>query len=237
MSISLTSVSDTHGLRPEDLFFDHETAKGDILIVCGDITQSGTLGETFSFCKDWAEFAKNFKRTFMIPGNHDTCFACEDPVRYEHTISQMKLLMPNLEVFLGGRTTHQGITFGFMPWVLPFGPFKFMCNEDRIGLKLKRLGPVDVLVTHGPSFGTLDRVMSGFHVGSDEQRLYVKRHTPLIHAFGHIHESSGVVQVGDTWCINSGCANFPDSDSWIEHTFKISDSKEVTYGFDSLVIC
>lgn len=61
---------------------------------------------------------------------------------------------------------------------------------------------LEVLVTHSPPEGILDE-MPGQHIGSPALRSYVARHDPSLpqlkaHLFGHIHESKGVVTLGET---------------------------------------
>ena len=50
---------------------------------------------------------------------------------------------------------------------------------------------IDILVTHGPPRGVLDRVVSGERVGSSALADAVARVRPRLHVFGHIHEARG----------------------------------------------
>ncbi len=51
---------------------------------------------------------------------------------------------------------------------------------------------VDILVTHSPPQGLLDRSKGGIHCGCEELRQQVQhRIKPRIHVFGHIHEARG----------------------------------------------
>ncbi|KEF57322.1 uncharacterized protein A1O9_05239 [Exophiala aquamarina CBS 119918] len=54
-------------------------------------------------------------------------------------------------------------------------------------------GGVDIMVTHGPPKGFLDRTVGGDYVGCDHLRRAVRRCRPLIHCFGHIHEGWGAM--------------------------------------------
>ncbi|OAP55370.1 hypothetical protein AYL99_10343 [Fonsecaea erecta] len=58
-------------------------------------------------------------------------------------------------------------------------------------------GEIDIMVTHGPPHGILDRVwrggVAGEGVGCDHLRRAVERCRPRIHCFGHIHEAWGAV--------------------------------------------
>ena len=237
MKYKFLPISDLHGMKPEETFVDYEQAHGDVLICCGDITNRGSIGEAVDWAKDWACVAKNFKRTLMIPGNHDECFDTT-PERFEALVSMMQTAMPNLEVFLGGRTHVGNLKIGFNPWVLIYGSYPFMTAEEGIRRKLERMGRVDILVTHGPSYYVLDQPRIGVHAGSHAQLRYVETHQPLVHTFGHIHESAGIAKYGNTLCINAGMENYPHPGSWERFSFTVdSETKEVVYGPDSIIVC
>jgi 3',5'-cyclic AMP phosphodiesterase CpdA len=51
--------------------------------------------------------------------------------------------------------------------------------------------PIDIMITHGPPYGRLDRTMRRQLVGCPHLLRAVMRARPLIHCFGHIHEASG----------------------------------------------
>jgi hypothetical protein len=53
---------------------------------------------------------------------------------------------------------------------------------------------VDVLVTHGPPYGTGDWCGGPVRQGCRELREAVCRVRPLLHVFGHIHEDGGFWQ-------------------------------------------
>ncbi len=56
---------------------------------------------------------------------------------------------------------------------------------------------VEILLTHGPPMGILDRTYRGEHVGCEELTAAVARVRPKLHVFGHIHECAGeLVQDG-----------------------------------------
>ncbi|RJE18845.1 hypothetical protein PHISCL_08815 [Aspergillus sclerotialis] len=51
---------------------------------------------------------------------------------------------------------------------------------------------VDLMLTHGPPYGVLDRVdWTGENVGCEFLRTAVERARPKLHVFGHIHEGYG----------------------------------------------
>ncbi len=60
----------------------------------------------------------------------------------------------------------------------------------------------DVLVVHEPPLGTLDRVPSGKHIGSQSVHGLVARFAPKVLTCGHVHESPGIERQGGTLIIN-----------------------------------
>jgi Icc-related predicted phosphoesterase len=60
----------------------------------------------------------------------------------------------------------------------------------------------DVLVTHEPPLGTLDVARLGRHIGSRAVLEMVQRLLPRVLTCGHVHESPGIVRLGDTLVVN-----------------------------------
>ena len=50
---------------------------------------------------------------------------------------------------------------------------------------------LDILITHMPPYGILDKIKTGQSVGSKRLRNAVDITNPKIHIFGHIHYSHG----------------------------------------------
>jgi len=50
----------------------------------------------------------------------------------------------------------------------------------------------DVLITHGPPYGVMDKTVEGVHAGCEELTKAIERVQPHLHCFSHIHESYGV---------------------------------------------
>jgi Icc-related predicted phosphoesterase len=78
--------------------------------------------------------------------------------------------------------------------------------------------PCDILVTHEPPYGTLDRVWAGRHAGSREILALVTRLRPRALACGHIHESAGVERLGDTLVVNCTMGDDKTAGALIEMT-------------------
>ena len=60
----------------------------------------------------------------------------------------------------------------------------------------------DVLVSHFPPRGTLDRAPSGDHIGSVAVREVMRAVAPRVLVCGHVHEAPGVERAGATLVVN-----------------------------------
>jgi hypothetical protein len=61
----------------------------------------------------------------------------------------------------------------------------------------------DVLITHGPPQGVLDRVDEGRREGCADLLNAVARVRPRLHLFGHIHEGYGCLERDGTTFVNA----------------------------------
>ena len=103
--------------------------------------------------------------------------------------------------------TIDGVKFWGSPWQPWFGGWAFNAPEfdpaeEFLEEKFSQIpGDTDVLITHGPPLGILDRVWNR-HCGSKALNKHVQRVMPKLHVFGHIHHSFGVEQVESVTCAN-----------------------------------
>ena len=191
---TLVCISDTHNHLPE-------LPAGDILIHAGDATMSGSQHEIFSFLEKFGELP--FKHKILVPGNHDFGFETEAPLYKAECKQRCIHLLEDSGITL------EGINF----WGSPVQPrfFDWAFNRDR-GVDIKKhwdLIPdgIDVLVTHGPPLGHLDRTEEGLSVGCEDLLDAVKRVKPSYHIFGHIHEAYGNDLNEHTRFINASIMN------------------------------
>ncbi len=61
---------------------------------------------------------------------------------------------------------------------------------------------MDILVTHCPPFGILDKANSNKNGGSKALQAISAHRKPKYHIFGHIHEGKGIQKIGQTLYIN-----------------------------------
>ena len=69
--VRLVAISDTHGRHRSIPIDNVHLMKGDVLIHCGDITNTGEFEQYEDFLK-WVCTDTSFKKLVIIAGNHDT---------------------------------------------------------------------------------------------------------------------------------------------------------------------
>lgn len=191
--MKLTFISDTHSLHNK-----LDVGSGDVLIHCGDLTNKGSLEDV----EDFADFMskQDFRHKIVIAGNHDFCF--EDDRREEAE----QYLTDNNIIYLNDSSMEID---GLKIWGSPVQPefCSWAFNRER-GYQISQhweLIPddTDVLLTHGPAFGTLDTIQEGEKVGCRDLLDRIKQIKPKVHAFGHIHEAYGVVEQDGMISVNA----------------------------------
>jgi Icc-related predicted phosphoesterase len=157
-------------------------------------------------------------KIFMMPGNDDNP-KIDDAIKESNRV--MYVLGKAVDVCFG----FQMISMDFSnptPWKSPRE-----CSENELAKKLEGLKNLPTVPRnkvmcnfHCPPFGTrldlapkLDRnlkpvtTLTGMemdHVGSTAIFNFIKEYQPLIGLHGHIHESAGTDNVGNTFVINPG---------------------------------
>ncbi|KAI4852922.1 hypothetical protein E4T44_01170 [Aureobasidium sp. EXF-8845] len=176
-------ISDTHGANP----IDAELEPVDLVIHCGDLTQESKLDEY----KQVISLLKSLDAPLklVIAGNHD--FTLDTPV-YKQKLTEAGLEPPHEdEVVMGefGETRalleserDAGILF------LDEGTHEILLANDQ---------GVDIVITHGPPEGILDRPANKERAGCPDLFAAIANARPFMHCFGHIHESWGAKKV--TW--------------------------------------
>ncbi len=183
-------VSDTHNMHDRI-----EIPDGDVLVHGGDCLGHGTLEELDAFDRFLGKLPHPHK--ILIAGNHDWCFE-RDP-------RAARRLVKNAIYLEDDGVELDGTKFYGSPWQPWF--FDWAFNLER-GEPLRKVWAkipedTDVLITHGPPHGILDRTIRGEHVGCEELLKRVDAVKPKLHLFGHIHEGYGQEHRGDTLFVNA----------------------------------
>jgi predicted phosphodiesterase len=186
----LDCLSDTHNLHVRLAVPD-----GDVLLHAGDFTSRGTEREVAAFGAFLARLPHRHK--VVVAGNHDFLFE-RSPERARELLGDV-LYLEDALAEVGGITVYGS---PWQPWFhdwafnLPRGPAlaaKWAAVPERL----------DVLVTHTPPHGLLDRTAHGENVGCEELTRALARIRPRLHVFGHIHEAHGATHVDGTLAVNA----------------------------------
>ena len=185
--LKLVCISDTHG--------DHESVSlppGDVLIHAGDLTGHGTKQETQAFFR-WFGM-QSHKHKICVAGNHDT-YMEQNPEDCQQMANNAGVILLNDSGFNVDGVSIWGspITPRFLDWAFMRDPGSDIeAHWDLIP------NDTDILVTHGPVYGILDKVdrESGDkeHTGCRSLLKRIQEIKPRFHVFGHIHEEYGTVE-------------------------------------------
>lgn len=209
-------ISDLHGCKPA-------LQGGDLLIIAGDLTARDEYEQHFEF-EDWL-LLQNYKMKVVIAGNHDGFlvkngkhmfagaeyledsgfeYEYEEEIEEEHKFKGMISYKVKRKLKIWGS-----------PWTPEFYDWHFM---KKRGPELKEVWDkipldTDILITHGPPYGVLDKVDISSrgdefkHAGCEELRLALERVKPRLHVFGHIHEEGGKQLLFKHQGFNTICVN------------------------------
>ncbi|OIP44152.1 MAG: metallophosphoesterase [Deltaproteobacteria bacterium CG2_30_63_29] len=188
----LVLISDTHGYH-EDLALPD----GDVLIHAGDLSSMGQPEEIARF-GEWLG-RQPHRHKVVVAGNHDWGFQREP--------QRARELLGDCHYLLDSACAIEGFHFWGAPWQPWFLSWAFNLQRGPELAAKWALIPrnTDVLVTHGPPFGILDRTHSHQDAGCADLLARVQVVKPRLHVFGHIHEARGTIQVGETIFVNASC--------------------------------
>jgi len=175
---------------------------GDILICSGDFTNIGTSRGIYDFL-EWFGDLPHYNK-ILIAGNHDkgTDPTFKDRVVYEGTLDFFREMIKKHDIlYLEDSSCEVYANDGSVikihgsPVTPTFGR-GWAWNRDKEQIKKHWdliSDDVDILVTHGPSYGYGDRVVrSNERVGCESLSKKILEVKPKMHVFGHIHEDRGV---------------------------------------------
>lgn len=188
-ALRLIIISDTHNHTA------FEVPNGDLLLHCGDFTMDGSVEEIAAFDR-WLGSLPHPQKV-VIAGNHEKAF--ERTPRAAHASLKNAHYLQDTAITIGNVLVYGS------PWQPWFYDWAFnLPRGEALAAKWAQIpSGVDVLVTHGPPRGILDRTLRGEEVGCDDLRKAVERVSPLVHAFGHIHSGAGAVRRGRTLFVNA----------------------------------
>ena len=190
----LVLISDTHGLHPTQ-----ELPEGDVLVHAGDFCNGGSFQDCVEYCIWLKNHIDKYKVVVQIAGNHDFCTQNKP----EEVKKEFKNWFSDKLVYLCDEAFEfSGLKFygsPWQPWFLDWA-WNLPRGEKLAEVWSKIPADTDVLITHGPPYGILDKVRRGSeNVGCKDLLAKIKsmQNNLLLHVFGHIHETHGIYENKD----------------------------------------
>jgi len=188
-------LSDTHG--------DHENIKiqdkFNLIIHSGDFTRNDIYKkENFYNFIDW--YAKqNGKYKILVAGNHDGFIEENKKIAKDYMNKKEIIYLEDNFIDI------EGIKFYGTPWTPEFLDWYFMLDEFELIPKFNHINEdTNVLITHGPPKGILDKNLQNIQCGSNALKNRIKELKNLKYCiFGHIHEGRGSLERNGVFYINA----------------------------------
>ncbi|ROT34714.1 hypothetical protein SODALDRAFT_262927, partial [Sodiomyces alkalinus F11] len=198
--------------------------EADVAIHCGDLTSNSNIPEledTFSMLRQLSAPLK-----LVIAGNHDLALDRNHwdsvvesleargriplpvveqykrcPVEFQRIIDAARqdgvIYLPDDGVYDFELGNGARLRVFASPMTPSYGAWAFQYPRGTYKFDIPAAAGIDVVVSHGPPRGVLDRASNGQYAGCDELFAAVCASRPQIHCFGHIHEAWGAELV--TW--------------------------------------
>ena len=190
--MKILCISDTHNQHKSipSRFMDNEDGSIDVIIHAGDMSLRGSKKEILGFLY-WFDNLP-FKHKILIAGNHDFWFEETTNTEIKKELSFRK----SITYLYDSGIEIDGIKF----WGSPVQPWFHGWAFNRVGEKIKPhwdMIPLDtnVLVTHGPIRGFLDKTIDGELVGCPHLKDRITELKELkLFVSGHIHEGYGIYE-------------------------------------------
>lgn len=181
-------MSDTHG-RHEEIVMP----QADLLIHSGDFSHGEESALAFV---EWYS-SHEARHKILVAGNHDLWV--EEIGKEEFK----RICEPYGITYLEDESVIiEGIKFYGSPWTPLYRNWAFMAEEEELAGHWDKIETdTEVLITHGPQLGVLDKVMRSYmpeHLGSRSLERKIQELKKLkYHFFGHVHGESGIKEADE----------------------------------------
>lgn len=203
----IIATSDLHGRLPK-------VPDCDLLLLGGDICPDHPIGKSAryglpdngaAYQADWLDMEFRgwlddlvFRRGITVVGiwgNHD--FVGEHP----HLVPDLPWNLIQDELF-----EYESVHVWGSPWVPGLPRWAFYGSSEALQARAEAIpAGIDILMTHGPPYGTADFVAPRFgsiHVGDQALTDHLERINPGLVVCGHIHEQYGEHVAGNVPVFN-----------------------------------
>lgn len=191
--MKIIALSDTHNQHHTLGSLPH----GDVLVHCGDFTNTGTPKEIESFM-DWF-YQQPHRHKLVVWGNHEIpYFMYHKPKKYPNILCNTSITIDNIK-FWGHPALPPDYNYQDtgVPWV-------FDSFQDSNDVMSSIPSDTDVVLTHSPPYGILDRTRTGFMIGNEELMVHISdRVRPKICIFGHVHNPGFHINEYGTYFYNT----------------------------------
>lgn len=206
--MKIVATSDVHGHLEKIKIPD-----GDVLIVAGDILADydynfGAIITPQTMRLQQLEALKKLnvflgtlphRLKILIGGNHDYVLEDMEP-ECRAAITNAVYLRDEEHIF-------EGVKFYGYPWVPNLRGMAFFAEGAWRKKYCEKIPhDVDVMISHGPPYGIMDKVREEY-VGCVHLLKEVDEIAPRLHIFGHIHHAYGRRRRGETEFYNVACCN------------------------------
>ena len=213
--MQLSLISDTHGAHSQ---IKH-IPKCDVLIHAGDFSGESGQAATRDFLT-WFEGCGSMPKV-LVAGNHNSQ-CVKWPGLFKAMVEE---LAPSVRYLGDSGCVIDGVKFWGSPYTSTFLNWYFMEDDGAAMDRHCDMVPddTDVLVTHGPPYGYLDKANHGGHnLGSMSWRKCMERVKPKLMVFGHIHGGHGYTKLHHGCLIN---ASLLDEDYRLTHPIQTYNLK------------
>jgi predicted phosphodiesterase len=190
----IVCLSDTHGLHDAV-----QVPPCDLLLHAGDISRRGRHDEVAAFLAWFAE--QPARHRVFCAGNHDFLFQ-------KRPEEARALVARHPVIYLQDEAIHvEGLHIWGSPWQPWFHNWAFnvRTTAELADIWAQMPERVDILLTHTPAMGVLDRTVHGEDVGCPALRDRLLAHPVPVHVFGHIHEACGAIRWAGGLALNASC--------------------------------
>jgi Icc-related predicted phosphoesterase len=202
--LNITLISDTH--NKHDKLTD-DLIGGDIIIHTGDISSVGYIHEIENFLRWFSK--QSYTHKIFIAGNHD--FGFETDVRGNDALDLLNQFT-DVTYLMDSSVQIEGLKIYGSPWQPRFYDWAFNVdrNSDELNSKWEKIpDDTDILLTHGPAWGYVDKVIGRLdNLGCELLVKHIQnRVRPTMHVCGHIHSGHGHHFDGRTHFFNASVLN------------------------------